>query len=221
VYCCCGHGFAAIEASDGLHHVHLQEGDTLLIPAGTQYSLANDSSAAILQLVVLWGPCRPASRGVRAGSIEEVAVSTAGILHSHIPSSPAVVQERYKDGTGSVTQQGLFNITSAQESTLQLWTLPEGASEGIHIHGGTGSESARNKALVKAPLEEIYFCVSGTGCVPIEDLEGRVHMVPLQEGDAVIAPAGVWHGVSNVGASPLRVLVVLGTPCLAKAAEDL
>mmetsp|Transcript_75474 Transcript_75474/g.166998 ORF Transcript_75474/g.166998 Transcript_75474/m.166998 type:complete len:113 (+) Transcript_75474:713-1051(+) len=103
-----------------------------------------------------------------------------------------------------------MNGESRQKSTLQLWTLPAGASEGLHVHGG--KDAHRSLAAVLTPLEEIYVCLSGKGSIPVQDSDGHVHDIPLQEGDAVLAPAAIWHGVSSVGPEPLRLLILWGAP---------
>ena len=55
--------------------------------------------------------------------------------------------------------------------------------------------------------EEIYFIIEGEGEMCLGD---EVHI--LHDGQAVYIPGGVYHQLTNVGDTPLRMLYVYGPP---------
>jgi mannose-6-phosphate isomerase-like protein (cupin superfamily) len=56
-------------------------------------------------------------------------------------------------------------------------------------------------------VEEVLRVIEGTATVVIGDEQAT-----LQAGDAVTIPAGVVHGFTNTGTTPLRVLAILASP---------
>ncbi len=56
-------------------------------------------------------------------------------------------------------------------------------------------------------LAKVYYVLKGTGRF---SLAGREEI--LREGEALVAPAGVEHGLSNRGPDPLLILVLVAPP---------
>jgi quercetin dioxygenase-like cupin family protein len=76
---------------------------------------------------------------------------------------------------------------------------------GEHLYAGLncflpGQEHA---AHVHADQDKLYYVLSGGGEVTVGE---ETHAV--SEGDLVLAPAGVAHGLKNTGAVPMVALVV-------------
>ena len=74
---------------------------------------------------------------------------------------------------------------------LDLYCVAPGQAQKRHSHGDQ---------------DKIYVVLEGEGRISVGDVEERVG-----PGEAVIAPAGVDHGVVNDGTAPL-ILVVVVTP---------
>ncbi len=88
-----------------------------------------------------------------------------------------------------------------------------------HIAGGASPIHAQNFCMGLVVLdpdggqvpwhnqaqEEVYFVVDGTGemCLGAE-------RAPLSAGQAVAIPPGVFHQITNVGSSPLRLIYCYG-----------
>lgn len=62
-------------------------------------------------------------------------------------------------------------------------------------------------AHVHADQDKLYYVLSGSGEATVGD---ETHAV--SEGDLVLAPAGVPHGLKNTGLIPMTVLVVFAPP---------
>ena len=75
---------------------------------------------------------------------------------------------------------------------LDLYCLEPGQAQKPHTH---------------SDLDKIYLGVEGTGRVAIGGEERT-----LGPGEAVLAPAGVEHGVINDGLDPLVILVFIAPP---------
>ncbi len=75
---------------------------------------------------------------------------------------------------------------------LDLYCLQPGQAQKAHVH---------------ADLDKIYFVSEGTGRVTV----GREERI-VGPGEAVLAPAGVEHGLLNHGLGPLVVLVFIAPP---------
>jgi len=56
-------------------------------------------------------------------------------------------------------------------------------------------------------VEEVLRVIEGTATVTVGEDEAT-----LGAGDAVTIPAGIVHGFTNVGETPLRVLAILASP---------
>ena len=100
-----------------------------------------------------------------------------------------------------MSRHSVFNQTSRQASTVQLWNMFVGSSEGMHVHEGSGNDmpSVGN-------LEEVYLCLGGTGAITLKDGDE----LKLSVGDAAYVPACVWHGVENRGDRNFFLLVLWG-----------
>lgn len=99
-------------------------------------------------------------------------------------------------GSGSMTVQWHFFDECRLPVAVQTWTLPPGASEGMHTHDPDNE-----------PLDELYLVVSGTGLMHVND-----EVYDINSGDSVLTPAGASHDLVNTGDDPLRVVVVWGKP---------
>ncbi len=75
---------------------------------------------------------------------------------------------------------------------LDLYCLQPGQAQKAHVH---------------SDLDKIYFVSEGTGRVTVGGEERA-----LGPGEAVLAPAGVEHGLTNHGLAPLVVLVFIAPP---------
>lgn len=56
-------------------------------------------------------------------------------------------------------------------------------------------------------VEEVLRVIDGMATIVVGDEQAT-----LRAGDAVTIPAGVIHGFTNTGATPLRVLAILASP---------
>lgn len=63
------------------------------------------------------------------------------------------------------------------------------------------------KAHSHEAQDKIYYVLEGAGRFSLSGAEQR-----LEAGEALVAPAGVEHGLVNDGAGPLLVLVVVAPP---------
>ena len=55
--------------------------------------------------------------------------------------------------------------------------------------------------------DKVYYVLKGAGRFSLAGREEN-----LQEGEALVAPAGVEHGLENVGPDPLLILVMVAPP---------
>lgn len=102
---------------------------------------------------------------------------------------------RLHGGEGDSRFQWYFLDRSRLPVAVQQWELSPGASEGMHAHPA------------ERPLEELYLVVDGKARMRVD---GETH--DLGPGDAVLAPVGSDHDLSNTGDTVLRVVVVFGEP---------
>lgn len=75
---------------------------------------------------------------------------------------------------------------------LDLYCVGPGQSQKPHTH---------------ADQDKVYFVLEGRGRFAVGGVEESA-----QAGEAVVAPAGAEHGLTNDGADPLLVLVVVSPP---------
>ena len=83
-------------------------------------------------------------------------------------------------------------LGATERALLDLYCVAAGQSQKPHSHGDQ---------------DTIYVVLEGEGRVRVGDAEDT-----LRAGEAVIAPAGVEHGLVNDGQTPLLVLVVVAPP---------
>jgi glucose-6-phosphate isomerase len=78
--------------------------------------------------------------------------------------------------------------------------------------GRYGDEFAvtRGHLHAKADRAELYYCLSGTGVMLLETLDGRTETYPLTAGEAVHVPGHWVHRSVNVGDEPFVTLFCYG-----------
>ena len=83
-------------------------------------------------------------------------------------------------------------LATTERSQLDLYCVAPGQSQRAHTHDAQ---------------DKIYYVLEGAGRFTLGQSEER-----LVSGEALVAPAGVLHGLVNDGAEPLLVLVVVTPP---------
>jgi mannose-6-phosphate isomerase-like protein (cupin superfamily) len=83
-------------------------------------------------------------------------------------------------------------LATTARAQLDLYCLAPGQEQKPHSH---------------ADQDKIYLVLEGSGRAVVGGREET-----LEAGDAVVAPAGVDHGLANVGTTPLLALVVVTPP---------
>jgi glucose-6-phosphate isomerase len=78
--------------------------------------------------------------------------------------------------------------------------------------GRYGDEFAvtRGHLHAKADRAELYYCLSGTGVMLLETLDGRSEALPLRPGEAVHVPGHWVHRSVNVGDEPFVTMFCYG-----------
>jgi quercetin dioxygenase-like cupin family protein len=83
-------------------------------------------------------------------------------------------------------------LATTSRAQLDLYCVGPGQSQAVHAH---------------ADQDKIYYVIEGSGRFTLGDREER-----LGAGEALVAAAGVRHGVENDGDRVLLVLVVVTPP---------
>ena len=83
-------------------------------------------------------------------------------------------------------------LATTGRAQLDLYCLSPGQEQKPHTH---------------PDQDKIYFVLEGRGRIVLDNREEMI-----DAGEAVVAPAGVAHGLANVGATPLLALVVVTPP---------
>ena len=83
-------------------------------------------------------------------------------------------------------------LATTARAQLDLYCLAPGQEQKPHSH---------------ADQDKIYYVLEGRGRVVVGGDEEM-----LEAGEAVVAPAGIDHGLVNVGPAPLLALVVVTPP---------
>lgn len=83
-------------------------------------------------------------------------------------------------------------LTGTERFQLDLYCVAPGQAQKPHIHDAQ---------------DKVYYVLKGAGRF---SLAGREET--LKEGEALVAPAGVEHGLENVGPDPLLILVLVAPP---------
>jgi len=105
-------------------------------------------------------------------------------------------------GEGSVGVEWYFRDRTQLPTSVMLYHLEPGASEGEHFHleGDAGSCSVDSE-------DELYVCVAGELVMVVGD-----ERETLRPGDAVYVPEGVPHGVRNESDAPAELVLLFGPP---------
>lgn len=98
-----------------------------------------------------------------------------------------VLETTYRAHGGAIAQMILDRRTLEEIGFLAIARLEPGNRIESHVD----------------PMEEIYFVLSGTGVMGVDDEEKQVH-----PGDATWIPVGSSHSLVNNGAEPCVILVV-------------
>jgi quercetin dioxygenase-like cupin family protein len=99
------------------------------------------------------------------------------------------VRDHVKVAADKMARVGLSSTARTQ---LDLYCVAPGQSQNRHRHEGE---------------DKIYYVLEGAGRFSVGGVEER-----LEAGEAVVAPAGVEHGLVNDGAELLLVLVMVAPP---------
>ena len=99
------------------------------------------------------------------------------------------VSEHAKFSPDKMAKIALAGTTRAQ---LDLYCVAPGQSQKPHTHGDQ---------------DKVYYVLEGAGRFSLGGQQER-----LAAGEALVAPAGVEHGLVNDGSDPLLVLVVVTPP---------
>jgi len=98
-----------------------------------------------------------------------------------------VLETTYRAHGGAIAQMILDRRTLEEIGFLAIARLEPGKVIESHVD----------------PMEEIYFILSGTGVMGVDDEEKQVH-----PGDATWIPVGSSHSLVNNGTEPCVILVV-------------
>jgi quercetin dioxygenase-like cupin family protein len=83
-------------------------------------------------------------------------------------------------------------LAATPRALLDLYCVAPGQAQKPHVHDAQ---------------DKIYYVVAGAGRFSLGPDSER-----LEAGEALVAPAGVEHGLVNDGAEPLLILVVVTPP---------
>jgi quercetin dioxygenase-like cupin family protein len=86
-------------------------------------------------------------------------------------------------------KMGKATLFESSRLLVGLNAFEPGQSHALHAHVG---------------MDKMYFVLSGSGLFLLDGRE-----LPMQEGDLLVAPEGVPHGVRNNGTARLLVLALL------------
>lgn len=99
------------------------------------------------------------------------------------------VKDRVRFAQDKMTKIALATTTRSQ---LDLYCVAPGQSQKAHTH---------------EDQDKIYYVLEGAGRFTLGETQER-----LTAGEALVAGAGIPHGLVNDGADPLLVLVVVSPP---------
>jgi quercetin dioxygenase-like cupin family protein len=99
------------------------------------------------------------------------------------------IEDHVKFDSAKMAKIALATTSRAQ---LDLYCVAPGQSQRPHTHGDQ---------------DKIYYVLKGLGRFSLAGKD-----LSLVSGEALVAPAGVQHGVTNDGTDPLLVLVVVTPP---------
>jgi mannose-6-phosphate isomerase-like protein (cupin superfamily) len=108
-----------------------------------------------------------------------------------------------------------MRIAREEDREIEVWR--DGVDTRVYASAAGGSHQLAVFEQVCQPdigaplhlhvVEEVLRVIDGTATVVVGDEQAT-----LQAGDAVTIPAGVVHGFTNSGSTPLRVLAILASP---------
>src|SRR5262249_318401 len=113
--------------------------------------------------------------------------------HAPVRSTEGAMKIRVRDHVQlSLDRMAKIALASTERALLDLYCVAPGQAQKPHSHAGE---------------DKISFVPEGTGRFSLGGAEEK-----LEAGDALVAPAGVEHGLVNDGTAPLLVLVVVTPP---------
>ena len=86
-------------------------------------------------------------------------------------------------------KMGKSTLFESPRLLVGLNAFEPGQSHALHAHAG---------------MDKLYYVVEGEGLFLLEGTE-----LPMREGDALVAPEGVAHGIRNTSGARLLVMAVL------------
>jgi mannose-6-phosphate isomerase-like protein (cupin superfamily) len=112
-------------------------------------------------------------------------VKAPGYILEH-ENDIAVEQPGPHDGTGTTTGFSFFAKAPGLKLVFRKRVFHPGASIGYHLQGE----------------DEIYYVISGKG-----EMKMNGKMIPMKAGDAILTRPGSSHGLTQVGAEDLVILI--------------
>lgn len=105
-------------------------------------------------------------------------------------------------GEKRVGMEWYFRDLTRLETSVMLYHLEPGASEGEHLHLAGDERSCSVDSE-----DELYIVVSGEVVVTVDD-----ERAVLRSGDAAYVPAGRPHGAVNESDAPAELVLLFGPP---------
>ena len=139
------------------------------------------------------------SRGVKATApATEIARSPGGYKFRNDNDQTDLIHwAGLHEGKGTVDIKLFFRADRAPNpALLLLYTIPPGASEGVHTHNPGDAKSGS--------FDEFYYILKGNGEMQIDGQK-----IPVKPGDHVFTPNGIAHGIENTSSQcDLKVYLV-------------
>jgi oxalate decarboxylase/phosphoglucose isomerase-like protein (cupin superfamily) len=104
------------------------------------------------------------------------------------------------EGAGRVGIEWYFRAVTELSTSVMLYHLEPGASEGAHLHLAGHPDSCSTISE-----DELYLVVAGEVVMTVGD-----ESATLRTGDAVYVPEGVRHGVRNASDAPAELVLLFG-----------
>ena len=117
--------------------------------------------------------------------------TSAGSAPFAVNLSEVPVERWTGSGPGAVSWQTVLGgaHTPGRSLTAGVAEVEPGAPDRMFVH--------------RHDPDELYFVLSGTGTVLVDDRE-----LPVAAGSTVFVPGGAWHSARNTGDDVLRILYV-------------
>lgn len=113
---------------------------------------------------------------------------TAATIGAQTMDHPAVIRP-WEHAEWRPDKMGKATLFESPRLLVGLNGFEPGQSHALHAHAG---------------MDKMYFVLGGSGLFLLDGRE-----LPMREGDLMVAPEGVPHGVKNTGTTRLLVLAVL------------